>query len=109
MEPLIAAARRAAHLRLHRSGSLHEHGTALELEKGEEALPLRRSVPGSGREDVLEGNGCGGKPAACRCGAREGKDEWFQLWPNDAVASDPDQAPCLAEQMSLVYDPVADD
>uniref|UniRef100_A0A0D9VRL0 Lecithin-cholesterol acyltransferase-like 1 n=1 Tax=Leersia perrieri TaxID=77586 RepID=A0A0D9VRL0_9ORYZ len=46
------------------------------------------------------------QPSAPRCGAREEGKEWFELWPNHAATSDPT---CLAEQMSLVYDPVADD
>ncbi|KAF0912626.1 hypothetical protein E2562_015300 [Oryza meyeriana var. granulata] len=48
------------------------------------------------------------EPAAPLCGAREGEG-WFELWPNHAATRDPSQAPCLAEQMSLVYDAVADD
>uniref|UniRef100_A0A0E0CXK2 Lecithin-cholesterol acyltransferase-like 1 n=1 Tax=Oryza meridionalis TaxID=40149 RepID=A0A0E0CXK2_9ORYZ len=66
-------------------------------------------VPGYGSNRLYARLTAAYEPAAPRCGAREGKDEWFQLWPIDAAASDPGQAPCLAEQMSLVYDPVADD
>ncbi|BAS83122.1 lecithin-cholesterol acyltransferase-like 1 isoform 2 precursor [Oryza sativa Japonica Group] len=66
-------------------------------------------VPGYGSNRLYARLTAAYEPAAPRCGAREGKDEWFQLWPIDAAASEPAQAPCLAEKMSLVYDPVADD
>ncbi|GJN08575.1 hypothetical protein PR202_ga26513 [Eleusine coracana subsp. coracana] len=35
--------------------------------------------------------------------------EWFQLWPNHTGMHDAAQAPCFADQMSLVYDAGADD
>ena len=42
------------------------------------------------------------------CGARMGKG-WFRLWENRTALQDPALLPCYAEQLRLVYDPVAGD
>ena len=48
-------------------------------------------------------------PPAPGCGARKGNG-WFRLWPiNQTAMQDPRQVPCFVDQMSLVYDAVADD
>jgi hypothetical protein len=43
------------------------------------------------------------------CGARKGKG-WFRLWPiNHTAMDDPHEVACFTDQMSVVYDAVADD
>ncbi|XP_062205696.1 lecithin-cholesterol acyltransferase-like 1 [Phragmites australis] len=46
--------------------------------------------------------------AAPSCGARKGKG-WFRLWENYTALQDPALVPCYAEQLRLVFDPVAGD
>ncbi|OEL38735.1 Lecithin-cholesterol acyltransferase-like 1 [Dichanthelium oligosanthes] len=46
--------------------------------------------------------------AAPSCGAQKGKG-WFRLWENYTALQDPDLLPCYAEQLRVVYDPVARD
>ena len=46
--------------------------------------------------------------AAPSCDARKGKG-WFRLWENRTALQDPALLPCYAEQLRLVYDPVAGD
>lgn len=49
------------------------------------------------------------EPPTPVCGARKGKG-WFRLWPiNHTAMDDPHQATCFTDQMSVVYDAVADD
>nr|CAB3476311.1 unnamed protein product [Digitaria exilis] len=47
-------------------------------------------------------------PSLPRCGAMKGKG-WFGLWANCSDISTHHYLPCFMEQMSLVYDPIADD
>uniref|UniRef100_A0A0E0G1B1 AB hydrolase-1 domain-containing protein n=1 Tax=Oryza nivara TaxID=4536 RepID=A0A0E0G1B1_ORYNI len=48
------------------------------------------------------------RPSAARCGAMKGKG-WFPLWKNSSDLSTHRYNECFLEQMSLVYDPVAND
>ena len=50
------------------------------------------------------------EPPEPRCGARKGEG-WFRLWPinHTAMDDDPCEATCFTDQMSVVYDAVADD
>ncbi|CAO2206454.1 unnamed protein product [Urochloa humidicola] len=50
-------------------------------------------------------------PPSPKCGAAaEGSiGRWFRLWRNATAMQDPDLAPCLADQLRLVYDPAARD
>ncbi|TVU21976.1 hypothetical protein EJB05_31648, partial [Eragrostis curvula] len=48
------------------------------------------------------------RPSKPRCGAMKGK-AWFGLWKNCSALPAHDHVPCFMEQMSLVYDPDADD
>lgn len=49
------------------------------------------------------------EPAASpSCGVRKGTG-WFRLWENDTALQDPALLPCYAEQLKLVFDPVARD
>ncbi|RLN19760.1 lecithin-cholesterol acyltransferase-like 1 [Panicum miliaceum] len=49
------------------------------------------------------------EPPAAICGARKGEG-WFRLWENyTALQQDPALVPCYADQLRLVYDPVARD
>lgn len=48
------------------------------------------------------------RPSAARCGAMKGKG-WFPLWKNSSDLSTHRYNECFEEQMSLVYDPVAND
>uniref|UniRef100_J3N165 Uncharacterized protein n=1 Tax=Oryza brachyantha TaxID=4533 RepID=J3N165_ORYBR len=63
---------------------------------------------------LLPGNGCSqldaelsdeyDEPSSpARCGARKGKG-WFRLWENGTTLGDPDEAPCYADQLRVVYD-----
>ncbi|KAG8074124.1 hypothetical protein GUJ93_ZPchr0006g40965 [Zizania palustris] len=74
---------------------------------GEELHPIVL-VPGYGSSRLDARLTEAYEPAAPRCGARVGKG-WFELWPNHATTQDPNLAPCFAEEMTLVYDAVADD
>ncbi|KAK3123201.1 hypothetical protein QOZ80_8AG0626030 [Eleusine coracana subsp. coracana] len=47
------------------------------------------------------------EPPSPQCGA--GKGRWFRLWKNATAQQDPNAAPCLADQLRLVYDPAARD
>ncbi|KAK3160270.1 hypothetical protein QOZ80_1BG0057320 [Eleusine coracana subsp. coracana] len=47
-------------------------------------------------------------PAAPACGARKGTG-WFRLWENHTASRDPDLVPCYADQLRVVYDPLAGD
>ncbi|KAL6627666.1 hypothetical protein ACP70R_031392 [Stipagrostis hirtigluma subsp. patula] len=48
--------------------------------------------------------------AAPGCGARKQGNGWFRLWENHtALQEDPALVPCYANQLRLVYDPVAGD
>nr|CAB3472244.1 unnamed protein product [Digitaria exilis] len=48
------------------------------------------------------------RPSLPRCGAMKGKG-WFGLWANCSDIATHHYLPCFMEQMSLVYDPIADD
>ncbi|CAM0872106.1 unnamed protein product [Alopecurus aequalis] len=49
------------------------------------------------------------EPPEPRCGARKGEG-WFRLWPiNHTAMDDPREVACFTDQMSVVYDAVADD
>lgn len=49
------------------------------------------------------------EPPTPVCGARKGKG-WFRLWPiNHTAMDDPHEVTCFTDQMSVVYDAVADD
>lgn len=66
-------------------------------------------VPGYGANQLHARVTAAYEPSAPRCGAWKEKG-WFQLWPiNNMTMHDPRQVPCFADQMSLVYDAVADD
>ncbi|XP_062210436.1 lecithin-cholesterol acyltransferase-like 1 [Phragmites australis] len=65
-------------------------------------------VPGYGSNKIDARLTAAYEPSAPSCGA--GADQgWFQLWPNHTGMHDASQVPCFADQMSLVYDAVADD
>ncbi|KQK22767.1 lecithin-cholesterol acyltransferase-like 1 [Brachypodium distachyon] len=67
-------------------------------------------VPGYGSSQLEARLTAAYEPPAPRCGARKGEG-WFRLWPinHTAMRQNPADAPCFADQMSLVYDAVADD
>jgi lysophospholipase-3 len=44
----------------------------------------------------------------CGAGSNE-RDRWFRLWRNATAMDDPGVAPCLTDQLRLVYDPTARD
>ncbi|KAL6640080.1 hypothetical protein ACP70R_022390 [Stipagrostis hirtigluma subsp. patula] len=44
-----------------------------------------------------------------RCAAAAPRGRWFRLWKNSTALQDPGAAPCLADQLRLVYDPAARD
>uniref|UniRef100_A0A0E0K1R2 AB hydrolase-1 domain-containing protein n=1 Tax=Oryza punctata TaxID=4537 RepID=A0A0E0K1R2_ORYPU len=48
------------------------------------------------------------RPSVARCGVMKGKG-WFALWENSSELSTHHYNECFEEQMSLVYDPVAND
>ncbi|KAF8766024.1 hypothetical protein HU200_007866 [Digitaria exilis] len=48
-------------------------------------------------------------PPSPQCGAAKGNGQWFRLWKNATAMQDPELAPCLSDQLRLVYDPVARD
>ncbi|PUZ51037.1 hypothetical protein GQ55_6G134300 [Panicum hallii var. hallii] len=49
------------------------------------------------------------QPPSPQCGAAKGNGRWFRLWKNSTAMQDPELAPCLSDQLRLVYDPVARD
>jgi lysophospholipase-3 len=49
------------------------------------------------------------RPPAPQCGAGKGNGRWFRLWKNSTAMEDPELAPCLSDQLRLVYDPVVRD
>ena len=49
------------------------------------------------------------RPPAPQCGAGKGNGRWFRLWKNSTAMQDPKLAPCLSDQLRLVYDPVVRD
>ncbi|CAL5033065.1 unnamed protein product [Urochloa decumbens] len=68
---------------------------------------------------LVPGNTCGQldaqvtdeyKPQAPGCGIPKQSRGWFRLWENfTALQEDPSLLPCYADQLQLVYDPVAGD
>ncbi|KAL6644227.1 hypothetical protein ACP70R_015835 [Stipagrostis hirtigluma subsp. patula] len=50
------------------------------------------------------------EPPSPRCAAAAPiRGRWFRLWKNSTAPQDPGAAPCLADQLRLVYDPAARD
>jgi lysophospholipase-3 len=49
------------------------------------------------------------QPPSPQCAAAKGNGRWFLLWKNSTAMQDPELAPCLADQLRLVYDPVTRD
>jgi hypothetical protein len=49
------------------------------------------------------------QPPSPQCGAAKGNGRWFRLWKNSTAMQDAELAPCLSDQLRLVYDPVARD
>ncbi|OEL36560.1 Lecithin-cholesterol acyltransferase-like 1, partial [Dichanthelium oligosanthes] len=66
-------------------------------------------VPGYGSNQLEATLTAAYEPSAPACGAGADQQGWFQLWPNQTAMRDASQAPCFADQMSLVYDAGADD
>lgn len=49
------------------------------------------------------------EPPSPQCGLHKGDDRWFRLWKNSTALQDPNNVPCFADQLRLVYDPVSGD
>lgn len=47
-------------------------------------------------------------PASPACGARKGTG-WFRLWENYTASRDPALVPCYADQLRVVFEPLAGD
>jgi lysophospholipase-3 len=47
-------------------------------------------------------------PESPQCGVGE-RGRWFRLWRNATAMDDPAVAPCLSDQLRVVYDPAARD
>ncbi|XP_062190940.1 lecithin-cholesterol acyltransferase-like 1 [Phragmites australis] len=49
------------------------------------------------------------EPHSPQCATGKGNGRWFRLWKNSTAMQDPCAAPCLADQLRLVYDPATRD
>ncbi|CAN6329770.1 unnamed protein product [Urochloa humidicola] len=99
---------------------LFRHGASPQLPPPrEQAATVDKDDPGLHPVVLVPGNTCSQlegrltdayQPPSPQCGANEdGSGRWFRLWRNTTAMEDPDLAPCLVDQLRLVYDPDARD